>query len=582
MGQKALRWTGYQRIISLKAGLSTKLCIDHAKLSGFTKERMSMPETENKTRHLNCFLVKEEYTEYADIMRDDVNYSEYSIRDDMDTSGLICVGSKSEKKPKWVELLDEATSTSIGELLNTSNRAVVFIQEKERIFAFTFGYGRYLMRDESLVYNFGFRTVINAVDPRKLKSIDVANLEELTVHSRIQTSTDSAKESFGVDILNDLIRSVTGTPRNGRLAKVITGRDSVAFSDKMNFKGLRTKCRLLLHEYRSEKYKEDFDWIDNLYEERDKTKIGRLNDNLIADIKARNSTKMHLAPTEAIDWEEFAGFNYVKYGKDEDFFPTLSIEDYISKIDDLQGLDFETFKKHRLFTHHATTDEKFGRWKIWRCLTYETELLDEVTGTPDKYVFTLGRWYCIDKGFVDTIVNYVEGLPSSDIPFIECDVRTEGEYNKKLADCSPDYYLLDKINVKCESARTVIEPCDILTNRLQFIHIKQKHNSANLSHLFAQGRISSESLIKDPTFKGSIKSKALEKRNYSLDFIDDGRDISASDCDIVFAIIDPAADPLHKSLPFFSLLNLRQTSMALRLIGFNVYVNKIPKTYQST
>lgn len=536
-----------------------------------------MAKKKDKVRHINCLLIKEDYTEFSEVLRDDVSCTSYSLKEDVKTDAEIFIGEQTQKEPNWIGFLNTASETKITGLQNTSNRAVLLVREKGRIFAIVFGYGRYLLKDEAIVYDFGFRVAVNAVDPDKLKSIDIANLEELTVHSRVQASADSSKEAFGLDILNDLMRSVTGVPRNKRLAKTITGKDSVIFNAEMKFDDIRKKCRLLLVEYGSKKYKEQFDWIDNLSEERDKTIIEELQQSLITDIKKRNIAKLHLAPPEPIDWDDIVGFNYIRYDADEEFFPALDFEDYYKKVKTLDSLTFENLKDQKLLIHYAQSDKKLSKWKIYKCLTYETERTNSNSGQQEKYVYTLSHWYKIETNFVNSIVKDVKGIPSSGLNLIDCSDNNEGDYNEKLAESDPNYYLLDKVNVKCESARTAIEPCDVLTRDLHFIHIKQKHNSANLSHLFSQGRISSESLIKDDAFVKNIKSKAKSAKNMDLDFIPDDGIMESRDCKIVFGIIDKSEKDLFESLPFFSLLNLRQSAVMLRLLGFSVYLDKIKK-----
>lgn len=53
-------------------------------------------------------------------------------------------------------------------------------------------------------------------------------------------------------------------------------------------------------------------------------------------------------------------------------------------------------------------------------------------------------------------------------------------------------------------------------------------------------------------------------------------DIDPREFTIVYAIIDTSPHELDVSLPFFSLLNLRQTERTLRLFGFKVAKAKIP------
>ena len=133
------------------------------------------------------------------------------------------------------------------------------------------------------------------------------------------------------------------------------------------------------------------------------------------------------------------------------------------------------------------------------------------------------------------------------------------------------------MTVKCDSARTEIEPCDILTKTLQFIHVIQKHGSANLSHLFSQCRISAESLIKDEGFRKAIREKAKKKLNYDLSFIPVDNTFKASDCEIIIAIINKGRKPIEKALPFFSLLNLRQSVIMLKAFNYKVSVALIEK-----
>ncbi len=531
----------------------------------------------SKICQANVFLIKEEFTEFSSVIRDNIESNSFSLKEELKIDAIIYIGKQSTNLPSWVNFLKQGSKNSIPELSNTSNRAVMLVREKGRMFAFVFGYGRYMIKDEAYINDFGFRVAINAVNPTQLKSLDLVNIEESTVQSRIQASISSSKESFGIDISRDLMRSVTGIPRNKKLAKVISGRDSVILNSSLDINDIRKKCRLLLFEYKSTKYREQFDWIDNLAEERDKSIISELQTNLIDDIKNNNIEKMHLAPPEPIDWHNINGVDYITRSQDEESYPTMDFYDYHDKITSMDDFSVETLKKHKVFFHFAESDKIISKWRIFDCLTYETDRIDPDSSKKLKYVFTLGRWYKIDTSFVQNVTKFVMDLPASEVSFIDCNVPHEGEYNSDLSKSQEGYYLMDKKNVKCKDARTVIEPCDILTDKLHFIHIKQKGSSANLSHLFSQGRISSEALIKDPVYVQNIKAIA-KKEGMDLIFIPDNGKLEANECKIVFGIIDKSEKQLYESLPFFSLLNLRQSVEMLKLMGFQVFVNKINKT----
>lgn len=520
-----------------------------------------------KSWHLTCYLIKENISSFTDCLRDDFSYKSYDLNNEIDYKGKIIIGESKEKSPKWVEFLENASKEPLGNIKNQSTRAILFLKTKNRIFAYTFGYGRHLLKDELIVNDFGFKIAINAINHKKIKSLDIAKLEELTVQSRIQTSIGSGKETFGLDILNDLLRAVTGVPQNIKFAKQIAGRDGLILNSELSVGDLEKKARIMLHHYQSIKYKENFDWVDNLKEERDKIVISELRKNLVNDLNAKKSDKMTLAPEKVIDWDDINGFCYQKKYDDSNLNPELHIDYYLSSMTLIN--DYEDLKKEKIYVNFATNDVTV-RWSICKCLTYETDYKNE------KYIFTLGRWYKIDKNFVKAVIDFAKSIPISTFAFPTCDVKTEDEYNKKfhtLKDC----FVLDKMTVKCDSARTEIEPCDILTTSLQFIHVKQKHNSANLSHLFSQCRISAESLIKDEGFRKAIVKKAKEKRKYDLSFLPINNSFKANNCEIIIAIIRKGKKPIEKDLSFFSLLNLRQSVISLTTFNYKVSVALIEK-----
>ena len=51
------------------------------------------------------------------------------------------------------------------------------VRASDHLFAFSFGGGRYLLRDDRLERDFGLRIVLNSVDPESLRSVDVRTLD---------------------------------------------------------------------------------------------------------------------------------------------------------------------------------------------------------------------------------------------------------------------------------------------------------------------------------------------------------------------------------------------------------------------
>jgi uncharacterized protein (TIGR04141 family) len=77
--------------------------------------------------------------------------------------------------PPWVNFF-EHQADKLDRLKNKGIAAVFFVKSKGRLFALTFGYGRALLSSSCYEENFGFRVVLNTVDPDGMRSADAQNL----------------------------------------------------------------------------------------------------------------------------------------------------------------------------------------------------------------------------------------------------------------------------------------------------------------------------------------------------------------------------------------------------------------------
>jgi uncharacterized protein (TIGR04141 family) len=66
----------------------------------------------------------------------------------------------------------------------------------------------------------------------------------------------------------------------------------------------------LLKEFRAERYKDYFAWIDNLAEVRDYKLLNRLDSELGKKIENNDFNWTWLAIPDTIDWPDLAGFEY--------------------------------------------------------------------------------------------------------------------------------------------------------------------------------------------------------------------------------------------------------------------------------
>ena len=101
----------------------------------------------------------------------------------------------------------------------------MLIKRKNRIFAFTFGHGKHLLKPEAYERGFGLRLVLNNCEVNKLKSLDSSTVDSVTVQARTQTSKSSEISEFQIDDSRDLLKAVTAEASDfAKYGNVIAGK----------------------------------------------------------------------------------------------------------------------------------------------------------------------------------------------------------------------------------------------------------------------------------------------------------------------------------------------------------------------
>jgi len=524
--------------------------------------------TNKKSQKLSIFLMNKILPTFKNYLATD-EVTSIPLKKDLSIKGEIFIGDTTSQVPSWINFLSQGASNPlpIG-LVNSSNKAVLFYATSNKVFVITFGYGRSLINDEYIERNFGLKVVLNSVNPDKLKSVDLANISNLMLQTRKQNSKGGSRQIFGLDIINDLMKSVTGTPNNRTLGGVLNGRDQVNLSPKIDFIDLKKIINIIDQNYKSDTYKSEFEWIDNIHLEKDSSTISQLNNLLVDGIKKSNANKIFFTIPEIIDWELGHQFSYTAKGN---LYNDLDIKDYFLKVGDgIDKLDIDKLKLHKIYVHIGDGDEFITKWSIYNCLNFEVTKNDQI------YTLALGTWYKIKKTFSKEVLDYVREIPLYSESLIDHYLGdSEGEYNERLADSNSNYSLMDKKNVYCNLTKSPIEPCDVFTRDKHFIHVKKKSSSSTLSHLFAQGKISGEAFLSDRKFRIGTRRNLTKEGKLPLNLIPLNRKIKSSEYEIVYAFISNSNEDLISSLPFFSLLNLKQSFHSLSIMGYNISISKI-------
>lgn len=505
----------------------------------------------------------------GDVLRKDKEITGHRVDSvEKDEDSLFTDGVPSHP-PRWADYLDPHTPSDLKAILfSASASAVLILEASGRVFAVTWGQGRHLVESDNLVQDFGLKVVLNTVAPDQLKSVDAKTIDETTVHTRRDVSRDSSFAAFGLDPIRDLLRAVTGTPRDSTLAHRLTGSDSLGIHTREQVPDLVGLAGRLLEAYEDDAYKENFDFIDYLRPERSNARKLELDEALVEALRGREIDDVHLAAPETLDWLDIQGFQYrTRFDSDRlDADPRISA--YLDLYDGSE-ISFEDLKGDHLAAVRASDGGIANDWNIYKALVYQVELDDHL------FVLSAGEWFRVDKDYRSKVEAEVDQLTkANDLP--DADLGTdEDTYNKKAA---------EKLGALCLDKKLIydggpdkMEICDILTSDGRFIHVKLRGSSSTLSHLFTQGTNSAERLLADSEFRTKARAVISKLDPAYADVIPLDRPNSASEHEITFAVITRSTRETPLTLPFFSVISLRAAAQRLGAFGFPVTIAAIPE-----
>lgn len=525
--------------------------------------------------YLNAFLAKDEHAslQTADYLKGSSQVNAYELDSMHELEGKLFVKIPTEKKPKWSGFTEKITGISLDELANRSSSAVLIIKTCNVTMAFTFGYGRFLIDTKYFVQDFGIKTALNTLNHDSLRSVDLFTLEDQAVQKKSQASRESSVGVFGIDISRDVLRAVTGSPKNGVGLKNISGGDAVySFGIEMDVDEISQLVDLLYGYYANNSYKSNFSWVDNIRKVKEKSEIDYLDSKVIDKIKAK-STPITITIPEIIQWDSIYGFSFTR--TKNSIKPTIEPKEYFDNID-VSIISVDSIKRDKLFVYDVHENE--SEHQIYKCIYFEHKETDKT------YILFAGLWYEIDNSFVARVDSTLEQINVSSLAFpkvyvwnevedgkTKSKIESEGDYNER-ASTSHNYHLLDKKLIKSNRTTTSIELCDLMTDNKQFIHVKhRKGGSAGLSHLFAQGSVSAEILLGDKEFRKKARS-VLKKVSSGLQDSVPLDSFKSDGVEVVFLILGEDSASLKSNLPFFSKVNLSKAFENLSQRGFEVSI----------
>lgn len=529
-------------------------------------------------RRLTVYLLDESVQDYETAVEQASQGDLLELPSKSGIEGAVAFRAAAPRTPEWMSLFAGALSEDqIPELLTAGASGILLLRASGRIFALTFGYGRSMLNLQRIEFQFGLRVVLNGVDHRHLKSLDRKTFDDMVVATSTQVSRTAEVPAFGIDTSSDILKAVTGKPRDDKFGTTISGSDSLVLSVDASLTDLPKLCEQLLHLFESSEYRAEFGWVDHLSEVRDAALKSSLNEMVVSAIKRGETSSTHFAAPEVLNWNEIEAFRLG--GSRTTEYEDLDLDRYLAALgSQAEELTVERLKERRVQVKYSRIDEWYPKWPIFNCLVSEQRVGDRL------FALIEGRWFSIAASLVEEIDGFLTGVETAELQFpTQLVDEVEGAYNQRVAQQSAGgYLLLDARTLRARGARSGIEFCDLLSSGRNLVHVKRKTRSATLSHLFSQGFVSFSTFLQDQTYRESLRAyiegsplPEIEKERW-LGIIPGPTDaLNASDYTVSYVILANTSLTRHDWLPFFSKLNFMQHAKQLKMMGAKVTLDRV-------
>lgn len=522
---------------------------------------------------LNIFLAKEGLS-INDVIRD-LDPKPHRIELE---GGVFLFKDNADKTPKWVSTFFQDSLDDI-KLANKTIQAVYLLDVEvsdngiSRVFAFSFGLGRNLLRLEQFEQRFGLTVALNLLDENLIRRVDSNTISTNPKNSKVMLGKLSKITEFEVDMETNLLKSINGKIEKNRLgdSSSATGLQSLSVSVTTDYLTIRKYLPFLYETFKSTDYKKKFPGINHTLEIKDKILIDRLNESLVDHLfqifNGETVDSIALTMQEFLD-ENIESLSF-KIGNTQPS-ENLNISDLIKYLCPANEWIAEnvTNKLHRDFIRvFGPDDQQIRYWKLYNCL------IDEVNYDGHQYVLNEGKWYKYEDDYVKEVSSFYERLPLSKINLPEWSKVNDDEdsYNKTASKQIKGIHW-DKELIHPDN-QSKFELCDVFDpTSCAFIHVKMNYGSAVLSHLINQGFVSGELMLRP-----AIRKKVIEKKQEMEKFLTDS--YNASNFKIVIAIADDKKyEDERPRIPFFSKVTFRNCINRLQNYGYSVELKRIRRS----
>lgn len=522
-----------------------------------------MTDPKKPVQRLTIYRIKAGWVADGAFLRHEEVAHEHRIELGRRKAAVVYTKTSSPNPPKWASFFEGQIPPDSISTVSTAS-ALMVVAVTGVTYALAFGQGRHLLEQDSHEERFGLLVTLNTLGDESIKSIDKKRFDAILKQAREQASKESNPIDFGMDIEQDLLRSITGRPQDPSLGRRLTGMDALTAVVRVDLETLPELLERYSQCYESEEYKKSFPWVDHFSEVKDGELIHKLELEVIRLIREREQAFVWLCAPDIIDWDRVYGFRYGFRNRNPVVFD-IDISGLLDELKDDEEPSIEWLQKKKIFCVDEY-DSTIAKWSAFKCLYAEVVYRDET------YLLSGGGWYRVTKEFVEAVDTDVQKIPHCDYPFPVYDHKGEGDYNEEICDQDPvNAVLMDKKNIQHGGGYSKIEFCDVFISGTRMVHVKRYGGSSTLSHLFAQGVVSGELFQSDFAFREKVNERLPAESKIADLTTPPGQ----QGYEVVFGIISVSPGE-ELNLPFFSRLGLKYAGQRLGAFGYKVSVAKIP------
>lgn len=520
---------------------------------------------------LTLYLLKDTVTHLDGILpegkRGVDGFEHVEVREDFHPDAeFSCWVKKNDPKPtRWCSWLEEGFAFGNRRPETMSSGCAVLLLAAGRVFAACFGTGRHALPDNLVEPDFGLTVALNAVNPKQLRTLVTKSIDVRTRQRDTHQVVGAEVPEFALDLDVEWLRAAVGrTDRTD--CNVVAGADSLRLQGwNRPLSDLPRACSEFLAIF--------LGGVPEAFNFADSVKPLRGDDPLVADLEGDLQAALqlrffeHLSIGVDASLANAAHLCLVTYpGVGEWTIDGLDDDSLRKGLDQLAAAepDFD-YTKVKLRLHDVDGDVVLDRRLA--------DLIQmEIDHDGDWYVRIERRWLRCREDYVKRVTDRVTALPDVtselDLPAWDTSAAAyprEEDYNAHVA--AHKAWLLQDQVFWYHPGGEKVEPCDLLTPKRHFIHVKKGLAASDLSHLFGQASGSADLLHRHATFIAEMKRRYEENWPGTV-FEDAGRPT------VVLAIArKPGGDVFGKML--LSKINVLEHARRIQGRGFDFGICRV-------